>query len=264
MRLHRVAIVGMGQIGGSLGMALLRRRLAREVFGIDRDAGALKAAFAGKACTYTAGDLAPVALADLVVLATPVRSIVALARGVRFLLPAGALATDVGSAKAAVMRAYRGLRGFAGGHPMAGTEHGGIAAADPDLFEGATWVLVPGDAGAVRRLSRLVRRLGARPAVMSAASHDRAASLASHLPYSLAVALSRLAGPNPPLAAGSFRSATRVAAQPLQMSLDILLSNRFQIARDLGRMGRQMARLATLLLKGDEAALRRFIESARP
>ncbi|MCC6737549.1 MAG: prephenate dehydrogenase [Planctomycetia bacterium] len=262
--MERAALIGMGQIGGSLGMALLRRGLAREVVGIDRDPRALKAALARKACTFAAGDLAPVALANLVVLATPVRSIVALARGVRFLLPAGAVATDVGSAKAAVMRAYRGLRGFAGGHPMAGTERGGIAAADPDLFEGATWVLVPGDDRAVRDLSRLVRRLGARPAVMTAAAHDRAASLASHLPYCLAVALSRLAGPNPPLAAGSFRSATRVAAQPLEMSLDILLANRFQIARDLGRMGRQMSRLATLLVKGDEAALRRFIESARP
>ncbi len=261
MKFETAGIVGMGQIGGSLGMALLRRGLARRVIGIDRDPAVLRKARRRGACTETSRGLEASVSCDLLVLAVPVRAIVALAP--RIPTFAGLL-TDTGSVKVPVMKAFAARPWFAGGHPMAGTERAGIDAADPLLFHGATWVLVPGDPSAVRELGRLVSRLGARPEAMAAAAHDRAASLASHLPYSLAIALSRLAGPRPPLAAGSFRSATRVASQPTEMSLDILLSNRFQIARDIGRMSGQMSRLATLLLKGDEAALRRFIERARP
>lgn len=257
MTFGTVAIVGMGQIGGSIGMALLRRKLTRCVIGIDRDPAVLRAAKARRACTMTAQDLAAVALSDLVVLAAPVRGIRGMAKGIRFLLPHDAIATDVGSAKAAIMKDYRGLRGFVGGHPMAGTEKAGIAAADPRLFEGATWVLVPGDRRALPKLTRLVRVLGASPLVMTAAAHDRAVATTSHLPYLFALAL-KAAARDRRLAAGSFRSATRVAAQAPEMARDFLLANRFHVAAAADRMAAAFKAIAGSLRKGDEAAVKRF------
>jgi len=236
-------------------MALVRRRLTRRVIGIDRDPAARRLARARRACHEVSGDIEAARGADLVVLAVPVRQIIALAPRVAPLLAPGGILTDTGSTKSAVCRVLHGI----GGHPMCGTERSGIAAADPRLFEGVPWVLVPGDRTSLRRVAALVRALGAHPVTMTAAAHDRAAALASHLPYALALALSRLAGPRPPLAAGSFRSATRVAAQPAEMGLDILLTNRFHIARAAGRMAGVLASLASALRRGDEAAVRRFV-----
>ncbi|MEK7465936.1 MAG: prephenate dehydrogenase/arogenate dehydrogenase family protein [Planctomycetota bacterium] len=262
MKPASVVIVGMGHIGGSLGMALLTRRLARRVVGIDSDPAVLRRALRRRACTETAQNLWPVAGADLVVLATPVRTIQSLAWKIAELQLPGTRITDVGSAKAGIMRAFRGVRGFVGGHPMCGTERGGIEAADPALFKGATWALVPGDRAALPAMKKLVVQLGAVPLVVTAQAHDRAVALISHLPYALALALVRLGRKGGPLAArlaaGSFRSATRVAAQPAAMSLDLLLANRFHVAAALERMGDDLRGLAMALRKGDEAALKRF------
>lgn len=259
-RFNAVAIVGMGQIGGSLGMALLRRRLTRRVIGIDRDAAVLKRSKARRACTTASRDLRAISSADLVVLATPVRSIVAMAPALQRALKPGALVTDVGSTKSEVLRAFRRVPGFVGGHPMCGTERGGIEAADPKLFEGATWVLVPADHAVLPEIARLVRALGASPLVLDADDHDRAVALVSHLPYALALALAASAKKGLParLAAGSFRSATRVAAQPAAMSLDILLSNRFHVARAAETMAASLRALGKALRKGDAVAVKRF------
>ncbi|MCE9582768.1 MAG: prephenate dehydrogenase/arogenate dehydrogenase family protein [Planctomycetes bacterium] len=259
-RFKAVAIVGMGQIGGSLGMALLRRRLTRCVIGIDRDPAVLRRSKARRACTSTSRDLGAIAGADLVILAAPVRSIVSMAPAIRRALKPGALLTDVGSSKSSVMRAFRGVPGFVGGHPMCGTERGGIQAADPRLFDGATWVLVPADPAALPEIARLVRALGASPLTLDADDHDRAVALVSHLPYAFALALSASARKGLParLAAGSFRSATRVAAQPAAMSLDILLSNRFHVARAAETMASSLRALGKALRKGDAAAVKRF------
>ncbi|MBI2921174.1 MAG: prephenate dehydrogenase [Planctomycetes bacterium] len=251
-----VAIVGMGQIGGSLGMALLRRRLTRCVIGIDRDARALRKARARGACTETSRDLRASARADLVVLAVPVRAILALAPRAARLLRPGALLTDTGSTKAAVARAFRPFPGAVPGHPMCGTEKPGIDAADPEIFRGAPWVLTR----RAPRLEHLVRALGARPVLMTSAAHDREAALVSHLPYAVALWLSRRAGPDPPLAAGSFRSATRVAAQPAAMGADILLTNPFPLARELETMAAGLRRLASALRRGNVAAVKRFVK----
>jgi prephenate dehydrogenase len=262
MRTGTVVIVGMGQIGGSIGMALLQRKLAKRVVGIDSDAAVLRRALRRRACTETAQNLWPVAGSDLVILATPVRTIQSLAWKVAELQLPGTVITDTGSAKAGVMRAFRGVPAFVGGHPMCGTERGGIEAADPALFKGATWALVPGDRRVLPAMKRLVAKLGAAPLAMTADAHDRAVALVSHLPYALALSLMRLGRKGGPLAArlaaGSFRSATRVAAQPAVMSLDLLLANRFHVAAVLERMGADLRGLAKSLKKGDEAAVKRF------
>lgn len=260
-----VAIVGLGQIGGSIGMALVKKRLSRRVIGIDPDAATLRRAVRMRACHET-GTLRAIREAGIVILAAPARAIVRMAPRVIALARPDALITDVGSTKLEIQAAYRRARRFVPGHPLCGSERGGIDAADPDLFHGALWVLAEGTAGSDATLARFVLALGARPLLVDSRLHDRCVAFTSHLPYVLALLLSRGAARRPDralLAAGSFRSATRVAAQPPAMGLDMLLTNRFPIAREVATMARDLAKVARDLRKGDERAVRRLVKEGR-
>ncbi len=255
----RVAIIGLGQIGGSLGMALVGGRLAARVIGIDRDARVRRRALARRACHEATADPAAVRGCAVVVLAVPVRAILALAPRLAPLLAPGAVLTDTGSTKAAVARVFRRIPGAVPGHPMCGTERAGIAAADPALFRGAPWVLC----AASSRLGALVRAVGARPVRMSPRAHDTAAALVSHVPYLFALALSRRAGPRPPLAAGGFRSATRVAAQPYEMGLDLLLTNARPVAAAARALAADLRRAADDLAAGRTGRVAALVRAGR-
>ncbi len=243
----RVAIVGVGLIGGSLGMALRGRRLAQTIVGIGRDAARLETARGLGAVDEIATDpAAGVDGADLVVLATPIRQIIADLATLSPLLSPGALVTDVGSTKAEIARAGDAAlpRGtFVAGHPMAGSERSGVEAANPELFIEAVWALTPTAAtnpDALDRVKALAQGVGARVLVLDPHEHDRAVAVTSHLPHVLAYALSALAADtarNSPhlydLAAGSFASATRVAASPPDLWQDVALTNRAALAEVL-------------------------------
>ncbi|KAF0244545.1 MAG: prephenate [Planctomycetota bacterium] len=260
-----VAIVGLGQIGGSIGMALVKRRLSRRVIGIDNDAGTRRRAMSRLACHET-GPLEAIREAGIVILAAPAREIVRMAQRVMALAHPDALITDVGSTKRAIQEAYRRAARFVPGHPLCGTERAGIEAADPELFAGAKWVLAEDISSQDATMSRFVLALGARPLIVDSRLHDRAIAYSSHLPYVLALLLSRGAVRRKDhafLAAGSFRSATRVAAQPPAMGLDMLITNRFNISREVATMARNLARVAGYLREGNEPALRRLVEEGR-
>lgn len=269
-----VAIVGLGQIGGSIGMALIKRRLSPRVIGIDTDPKTLRRALARKACHET-GTMKSIGEAGLVILAAPARQIIRMAPQVLRWAKPDAIITDVGSTKREIAAAYRGAKRFVPGHPMAGTERAGIDGADPELFRGVprpgsrecwtSWML--GRRPLVDSMSKLVFALGALPFHVTPAQHDRWVAFTSHLPYVLALILAsgrRQMKDGQYLVGGSFRSATRVAAQPPSMGLDILLTNRFNIAREADRMARSLSKVAVLLRKGNEKALRRLIEEGRP
>lgn len=241
---HRVAIVGVGLIGGSLGMALKNRRLAQSVIGIGRDADRLEKARSLGAIDEAGTDFgAGVRDADLIVLATPVRQILSdLERLGAFLAP-GALVTDVGSTKAEITRAGDTRlppQSFVPGHPMTGSERSGVEAANPELFIEATWALTPTpatDHRALQRIRALAQAVGARVLTLDPDAHDRAVAVTSHLPHVLAYALSALAADsseNTPhlydLAAGSFASGTRVALSPPDLWRDVALTNRVALA----------------------------------
>jgi prephenate dehydrogenase len=272
-----VTIVGLGQIGGSIGRALVAGRACRRVIGVSRRPSTLRAALRLRAAHETTRDLAAAcARADLVILATPVRTILRQIPAAARALRPGALLMDVGSAKAEVMRAAgRACRGrgaaFAGGHPMAGTEGSGIAASNPALFRGRPFVLTGTRAlrpGHRRLLAALLRALGARPAPIDARDHDVAVARISHLPHVLAAALLETAAADRTglafrLAAGSFRSATRVAAADTDMLLDLLLANRGPVARSIGDFARRLRSFGGALRRGDATALRRRLAAAR-
>lgn len=266
----RITIVGLGLIGGSLGMALRRRHAYHEVLGVARRPESVEQALElgaidGGTCDLTEG----VRGADIVVLAIPVRAIIALIPKLGSLLPEGCLLLDLGSTKEAIVQAMEALPPHVqpiGGHPMCGKEASGIEAAEADLYEGAVFVLTPlprTSEEALRLAEELVKAIGARPLVLDARRHDRLVAAISHLPYLLAVGLidaaECVAAEDETvwtLASSGFRDASRLAASSVPMSLDILLTNRENIAEMVRLFRQRLERIAGLLDAEDEAALR--------
>jgi prephenate dehydrogenase len=231
----RVAVIGVGLIGGSVALAA-RERLRASVSGYDRSPQALRSGLRCGALDHACDSVQQaVAVADAVFVAVPVGDLDGLLTTALRAAPADCVVTDVGSTKRAVVAAHGDPR-FVGGHPLAGAETAGVEHARADLFEGATWYLTPTRATSgvlYERLHRLLHGLGAQPAAIDAETHDRILATVSHLPHVLAnVLVSQAAGT---LAAGgerlpaigpSFRDATRVAGAPSAIWTDIYLSNR--------------------------------------
>jgi prephenate dehydrogenase len=269
MTLPTVVVVGLGQIGGSLAAALTRRRLAT-VIGVTRREETARRARRMGILARAGTDLGPVAAADLVVLATPVRTLLRQVAAVAPLARPGAILTDVGSTKKDILDAFRRSRPRAsvvGGHPMAGNEKAGLDGCDPDLFEHRPWVLIPlrpADRPRGRALERLVRGVGARPVWMSdPRDHDLAVARVSHVPYLLAYALADQPESALRVAGNSFRDATRVALSEPEMVLDFLLTNRKPLRRAAGELLGRLRELLRLLGGAEEAALRRKFRRAR-
>jgi prephenate dehydrogenase len=268
---QRATIIGVGLIGGSLGMALRGRGLAREVVGVTRSEAAISAARSrGAIDRGTVDPNAGVAGADLVVLAVPPEQVVPVARRVIPHLRRGALLTDVASVKAEIVRSVEALIGpghavmFVGGHPMAGNEGQGIGAAEPGLFEGTAYLVTPTSTtprAGINRLAELVRALGALPIEMAPAEHDRTVALVSHLPYLVAAALIGATGDAVRTAGPSFLGATRVAGSPVALWAQICRLNREQIQLALSAFRDELARLEAAIETGDR--LDALLEAAR-
>lgn len=277
LRDARVAIVGLGLMGGSLGMALRQRKACRQVWGVARRPESIKRAL--ELGAIDGGVLDPAAgvkEADIVVLATPVRTIVGLIPKLGPNLPPGCLLMDLGSSKGAVLQAMEGLPPHVqpiGGHPMCGKEEAGIEAAEGTLYEGAVFALTPltrTSQEALARAKELVEAIGARPLIIEAERHDRLVAAVSHLPYLLAVGLVGLVeeiGAEDELvwtlASSGFRDTSRLAASEVNMMLDILLTNKRSIAEMIRRFEGQWRRLADLVEVEDEPRLRRMLERAK-
>ena len=248
MRRPRVAIIGLGLVGGSLARALTRRGYV--VTGIDWPL-VVRRALATRAITRGATYAEAAAASDLVVLAAPPATNLRLLRRLAPLASAELVLTDVSSVKGEIVReADRlGLRGFVGGHPMAGTEKRGFAASSAGLFQGASWWLVPSRSTRANRSVRaIVRDAGARPVTTDAATHDRVMAFLSHAPQVVAWALYETARRDPVArahlrrAGPGFRDMTRLARSPRALWQDILGANRVEVRRALAALGRALDR----------------------
>ena len=273
MPFERAAIVGVGLIGGSLALAARAAGLIGEVVGLGRSAANLDVARQRGIIDHAVQDPAAIGPVDLVVLAVPVRSTARMAAALLPHLRPGTVVTDVGSVKGEVVAqceaALPADRPFVGGHPIAGSERAGAAAADAGLFRGAPCVLTPTartDATALVAVRALWEGVGARVSEMTPAAHDRALAWVSHLPHVVAYALvGALAGADGQLAAlagGSWRDATRVAASPAELWRDIFLANREAVLAATDAFGAEVARLRAALAAGDEPALLALLERA--
>ena len=266
-----VVLAGVGLIGGSVGLGLQQRFLARRVIGLDRDPAVLEAARGLGVIDDARLEAGPwLEEADLVVLATPARTLERLAAEVAPFLRPDAIVTDVGSAKADVVAALTPRLRFVGGHPMAGSERVGVLHADPSLLENAVWVLTPTegtDPAALAVVTELVQALGALPIEVAPELHDRLVATVSHVPYLASVALTQLVAEADErellmlLAAGGFRDLTRVASGSPRMSRDMVVANRFAVREAVARFARALTALAERL--DDPEALLDAAEEAK-
>ncbi len=272
---NRLAIVGIGLIGGSFGLAVRRANLAREIVGVARRQNTLEKAVELGACDWATSDLAEAAKgADLVLLAPPVGQMESICRAIAPLVAQGALVTDAGSTKARIVESCEPLfkrAHFIGGHPMAGSEQTGVEAARAALFEKATWILTPTertDAEALARLTAIIERIGARLVAMNAARHDEVLALTSHLPHMTAAALMQTLARRlsvdeaKPMVAGGWRDATRIAAGGSEMWRDIALANRGALLSALDDLSEDLAQFRAALEREDGAEIERWLERA--
>ncbi len=273
MRCERAAIVGVGLIGGSLALAARAAGLVGEVIGLGRSEANLAVARARGIVDRTVSDPAALGPGDLVVLAVPVRSTAAAAAALAPHLRPGTVVTDVGSVKATVVAALEAALPAAcpvvGGHPIAGSERAGAAAAEATLFRGAPCVLTPTprtDAAALATVRALWEGVGARVIEMTPAAHDDALAWVSHLPHALAYALvgalAATGARHAALAGGSWRDVTRVAASPAELWRDIFLANADALLAATDAFAAELARLRAAVAAGDEAALLALLERA--
>ena len=277
LRLGKVVIFGVGLIGGSFALGLKAAGAARQVIGLGRKPANLARALELGVIDAASRDAAVVAGADLVLLATPVGQMGAVMRSIAPHLTAGTVVTDGGSTKQDVAAlAYRllGKRAaqFVPGHPIAGAEHSGVAAARADLFHERKVVLTPlpeNSAASIRRVRTAWRSCGARLHQMQPAEHDRVFAAVSHLPHLLSYALvdqvARHANGKQlfDYAAGGFRDFTRIASSHPEMWRDICVANRKALLAELGGYQRELAELKQMLRRGDAAAIEKVFARAR-
>jgi prephenate dehydrogenase len=276
-RLGRVAIVGLGLMGGSLGLALKRKGLARCVAGYARRQAVRRRALRIGAVDEVYADLREAARnADLVVFCVPILTIPRLVSDCASVLRAGCVVTDVGSTKRIVVAAMeRALAGrdvhTVGSHPIAGSEVAGIGAARADLYRGMVVVVTPTlrtPAAPLRMVKAFWKALGARVEVLTPEKHDRVLAATSHGPHLAAAALAEsvLGRDNPALCTfcgTGFRDATRIAAGSEDVWHDIAATNRKPIGRELARIEKRLRYLRRNLEKGNLASVRRFLADAR-
>lgn len=267
MAQSRISILGTGLIGSSVGLALAARPNRQyDIVGADRDRSNARTAKKLGAIDREVGSLEEcVSGAGLVIIATPVMAARHILQEIGPYLTAGAVVTDVCSTKADIMRwAEEYLPdtvSFVGGHPMAGKEQSGPAAAVADLFKNATWAITPSpkaDERAVGVVLGLVEALGATPLYIDPAEHDQYAAAVSHLPLVMSVALFRLVRDShgwedASLLAGSgFKDLTRLASGDPTMSRDIMMTNREAVLHWINRLQTELGTIADALKLGHE------------
>jgi prephenate dehydrogenase len=263
----RIAIAGLGLMGGSLALALHGR--CQALLGIDNDPAALALARAAAVFEAVSADPAQILPgADVVVLAAPVRAILQLLRVLPELHEGPAVVLDLGSTKVQVCAAMAALPGRfdpLGGHPMCGKETRSLANAEAGLFQGATFVLAPLErtsALALGLAEALVRAVGARPLRLDPATHDRWAAATSHLPYLLSAALAAATpSDSRPLIGPGYRSMTRLAHTSPEMMGDVLATNQANVLEALRRLQDRLAQVEALLAQGQWEDLKALLGS---
>lgn len=276
--IEKLAVIGVGLIGGSFACALREAGAVGTITGIDADGENLKKALELGIIDRTASCSAEgVADADAVFIAVPVCSIPAMVRQITPFLKPGCIVTDGGSVKAAIVRECEKEMPsgtfFVGGHPIAGTEHSGAAAAFPSLYRGKRCILTPSarsDARATETVTCLWRAAGADVCTMEPEHHDRIFAEISHLPHVVAYALVHAVGTADvegenvlSYTAGGFRDFTRIASSDPVMWRDISLMNREALLKSIDGFSASLAELRQRIESSDAEGMTRFFTLAK-
>ena len=275
---RKITIIGVGLLGGSIGLAVQRRKLARQTAGFVRRTASLKDCERAGAVDFATTDL-PAAVwdADLVILCTPLAQ---MRSRVREMLPAlkrGAIVTDVGSVKASVVRELESLiqksgAHFVGSHPMAGAEKTGVCAARADLFANTVCIVTPTketNRAALKKVEQFWRAVGSRVLELKPEIHDALVSRSSHLPHVVAAMMAtHVLNPansrhQTALCANGFRDTTRIASGSPEMWRDIALANRKNLGRSLDAFIGDLQKFRRVLAKADVKAIAKFFETAK-
>jgi len=276
--IRRLAIIGVGLIGGSLALSLRRNAAVEEVVGCGRSAANLERARALGVIDHGCHDPAEaVQGADLVVICVPLRAMRGVLAALEGAVEPGTVVTDAGSVKGSVIEDARAVFGtppawLVPGHPIAGTENSGVEAAFAELYDGRRVILTPtaeNPEDAVERVSALWQAAGAQVVCMEADHHDEVLAATSHLPHALAYALvDALASWDDrqeifEYAAGGFRDFTRIASSDPAMWRDICTANRAHLVAALRRYQEDLGRLTEALAAGDDDQVLRVFENAQ-
>jgi prephenate dehydrogenase len=261
MPIRQITVIGTGLIGGSFALALRKHGFRGQIIGCDQPKVLARAKRMGAIHVGISDPIKACHGSDVVVLATPVGSIIELLERLAPHLPSESLLTDVGSTKAQIVsRAYKSFgsetaRRFLGGHPMAGKEDSGVEFADANLFRGAVWFFTPVPEqklkrGRIGEYVAWVKKIGAQTEVLDADTHDQLCAWISHVPQMISTALASTLveeyGERAPLLESggrALREMTRIASSPYSMWRDIALTNKTQIAGALFKLEQKLAHI---------------------
>ncbi|MFH1699707.1 MAG: prephenate dehydrogenase [Candidatus Zixiibacteriota bacterium] len=272
----KILIVGLGQIGGSLGMDLIKRKIVNEVSGYDINSSIARMARKFGAITHISPQLIPsVPKADLVILATPIRQTIKILLTVLPVVNTNACVIDMAGTKSEILKtvnSYSLSVNYISCHPIAGTEGQGIEAARPNQFRDSFFAMTIKNNTSkewIDTITLLTKKLGAKPFVIDPETHDKNISLTSHLPYLMSIALTSLIGQQDSnsrsltkMLGGSFKSATRVAQSSPELSLDMFMSNRENVIKTIGQFSSELKKIKRLIESGNEIELKRIIKAA--
>ena len=265
---NRVAIVGTGLIGGSMALAIKKKRLANEIIGVSRHKKTLSTAKKNGVIDRGSQDLNIIKDADLVVLAAPVNTILNLAEQISKIIRADCIVTDVGSTKREIVSKLETVfPGYVGSHPLAGSEKRGVLNADAGIFRGTLCILTPTrrtDKQALGKIEKLWNALGARVLLLPADSHDKILSFVSHLPHVAAFSLiSIVPGKYLKFAASGLKDTTRIASSDSQLWSDIFLSNSKNISAAISLLQGVLSRIKSAINKKDSKLLSSILKEAK-
>lgn len=269
---NRITIIGLGLIGGSLGLAIKKHRLAKEIIGVSRKRSTVIRALSIRAVDKVSLDPEKaVKGSDLVILCTPVLKIIDIACQISGYLDRDTIVTDAGSTKKYIVSNLESLfpKGvdFVGSHPLAGSEKSGVIYSDRDLFESAYCIVTKTNKTkltALNKIKRFWRGLGMNVEIMNPDKHDKIVSRLSHLPHALSAALSNTCADSElHLAAGGFKDTTRIAAGNAELWKDIFMTNRKNIIRDIGQFKKELSRIEAALENNNGPEVLKLFKKAK-
>lgn len=267
----KIGIVGLGLIGGSLGLAIKEKKLAGEVIGVSRKVKTIKAAVKINAIDTGSLKLSALGGCDLVLLCTPVKTILAQLTTMAPYLKKGCLVTDTGSTKSEIVKTAGGKLpktvDFIGAHPLAGSEKSGIYNADGGLFNGSLCILTPlktSRAANMKKLSLFWETIGAKVKILDAGKHDEIISSTSHLAHIAAFSLvNSIPYGYLRFAASGLRDTTRIAASDPELWSGIFLTNKKQLLKSIGAFQKQLTEFTHAIRRQDEKKLFAEIKKAK-
>jgi prephenate dehydrogenase len=265
---NKVAIVGTGLIGGSLGLAIKKNHLAKQIVGVTRHKESLNLALKKRAIDKGSLNFEIIKGADLLILATPVDKIIELKDKVSKFISKDCIVMDVGSTKGEIVTLLeRVFPKFVGTHPLAGLEKRGVKFATDKIFDHSTCIITPTrntSKKAFKKICNFWRRLGTKAIILTPSEHDKVISFVSHLPHVIAFSLIHgIPTAYLGLAAGGLKDTTRIAASDPKLWRGIFLSNNTNILKAISLFEKELAKIKYAISRKDVLALEGFINTSK-